>query len=417
MHKRIWIVAAAALVLVLLPLAARLAKQERFPRATTPLHEAARQGQLATAQRLLDESADVNAVDEAGKTALHWAAENGHGGTVAVLLERGADPDLVDDVGNTALQYALQNGHGQTASRLRPVGVEVPAGGADTHALSPSLKYGDQAAFERAIGQPACVLTSEHVRFFAPASKQAQAETVFPYLVKAYDELYRIVGVHTEYVIVVYNFPKGHGDAFGGTSNCVLWYDDANLDLEKQEEWTRWGIPHVSGYIEEIAHNFVAATKAQFGWEMVGWSIGAKVSDLVASNPIHTQHVADTRRAQAETFQRYRDLGDVFPPDVPANLVDRIHAHLLWQCEQQYGPSFWPDFFREVRSQSTRLRDAVHLGGGNAIRDERYRITIECFDRLAGLDFKGMLQENGISLTTDIKSLAPTEAGWDRKLQ
>ena len=155
----------------------------------------------------------------------------------------------------------------------------------------------------------------------------------------------------------------------------------------------------------------------QFGWEMVGWSIGAKVSESVAYNPIHANLVADTRRVQADTFQRYKALGHVFPSDIEPNLVDRIHAHLLWKCEQDYGSNFWPDFFTEIRKERQRLSDAVHLGDGDAIRNARYQIAVECFDRLPGLNFKQRLQENGISLTTDIKALHPTDPGWDGRLE
>ncbi|HEY4721379.1 MAG TPA: hypothetical protein VII92_06005, partial [Anaerolineae bacterium] len=89
--------------------------------------------------------------------------------------------------------------------------------------------------------------------------------------------------------------------------------------------------------------------------------------------------------------------------------------HLLWQCEQRYGPSFWPDFFSEIRKQRQQLDDAVHLSGGDNIRNQRYRITVECFDRLPNLRFKQMLEQNGISTTVDVKSLHPTEPGWDRR--
>lgn len=48
--------------------------------------------------------------------------------------------------------------------------------------------------------------------------------------------------------------------------------------------------------------------------------------------------------------------------------------------------------------------------------DERYRLTIDSFDSLRGLQFKKMLKDAGISLTVDVESLHPTKAGWDRKL-
>jgi hypothetical protein len=234
--------------------------------------------------------------------------------------------------------------------------------------------------------------------------------------VKAYDDLRRITGVDTEYIIVVYNFPSGHSDVRGGTSNCTIWYDDTNLQLDQHEEWKLHEVPHVSGYIEEMAHNFVSATDAQFGWEMIGWSIGATVTAKVAGNPIHTQQIEETRKKQADTFQRYLDLGFTLPADIPSNLVDRIHAHILWQCEQKYGAAFWPDFFAEVKKHHQQLLRTEFLSDSNAARNERYRITINCFDSLQGLQFKKKLQDAGISLADDVKSLHPTDPGWDRKL-
>src|SRR6185503_13569979 len=127
-----------------------------------------------------------------------------------------------------------------------------------------------------------------NVLFFVPKRREREARIVFPYLVKAYDALYEIVGVHTDYRMAVYAFPKGNPNGWGGTSECSIEYDDSSLVLTNQPEWTRYRVPHVSGYIEEMAHNFVHATRAQFGWEMVGWTLGAEVSPKVAGNPILT---------------------------------------------------------------------------------------------------------------------------------
>ena len=55
------------------------------------------------------------------------------------------------------------------------------------------------------------------------------------------------------------------------------------------------------------------------------------------------------------------------------------------------------------------------LGKANKIRNKRYQIVVDCFDRLEGLDFKRMLNIARISLTTDVKALHPEEPGWDRR--
>ncbi len=283
--------------------------------------------------------------------------------------------------------------------------------------LNPNLKYPDLASFQKIIGKPAILLKSDHIYFFAPKVNEKEAKIIFPYLVKAYDELKKIVGVDTDYIIVAYNFPKGHKDAFGGTSNCAIWYDDSNLQLTNFDEWNKYHVPHVSGYIEEIAHNFVAATKAQFGWEMIGWTIGIKASLAVAGNPILSDQVRETRLGQIKTFSRYTALNYTFPADIKPNLADRLHAYILYQAEQKYGPNFWQDFFSEIRKQKKELDAAVSLNELDKIRNKRYQITLDCFDRMPGLNFKQMLDQNGISLTTDIKSLHPTDPGWNRILR
>jgi hypothetical protein len=255
------------------------------------------------------------------------------------------------------------------------------------------------------------LLRNDFVLLFAPEAREGEAKAIFARLTRAYDELYAIVGRHTKYKIVVYHLPGG----FGGTHECIIEYDYNNLDLAASEEWLKHKVPHVSGYIEEMAHNFVGTTKAQFGWEMIGWSIGIKASQKVADNPIFRRSVTETRQQQASTFARYRALGNTFPPDIEPNLCDRIHAHVLWQAEQRYGARFWPDFFEQVRAARPQLDDAVHKSGDDNIRNERYRITVDCFDRLRGLNFKRLLESIGISATVDAKSLHPTDKGWNRK--
>ncbi len=283
--------------------------------------------------------------------------------------------------------------------------------------LEPSLKFKTLEAFEKEIKEPAVLLNSEHVCFFAPQRKEKQARLVFRYLIRAYDELYRIVGVHTEYKVAVYAFPKGNPHGWGGTSNCSIEYDDSNLDFNQFPEWKKHRKPHLSGYIEEMAHNFVRATKAQFGWEMIGWSIGIKVAKKVAGNPLLSEHVRNTRKEQKKTVRRYIANRFVFPKDIPGNKVDRIHAWILWRCERAYGPSFWRDFFQEIRKERKALKDALHLKGADARQNKRYQITVECFDRLPGVNFKKRLQRLNISLKTDIMSLHPEKAHWDRLLR
>lgn len=284
--------------------------------------------------------------------------------------------------------------------------------------MKPSLKYPTVAAYSAAIGEQGMLLTSEHVYFYAPQSANASAQIIFPYLVRAYDELKAITGIDTEYIMTVYHFPPGNEEGWGGTANCEIQYGYDNLYLDRQEEWTKHRVPHVSGYIEEMAHSFVGTFHLQFGWEMVGWSLGVAAIQKVADNPIFEASLQSTRQGQKDTYNRYMAAGGVLPSDVEANQVDRIHAYILWQCEQRYGPRFWPDFFAQARAQQAALAQAVNApGGDDGVRDLRYQLSVDCFDRLPGLGFKELLQSSHISLTHDVRTLRPTEPGWNRRLQ
>ncbi|NIP24405.1 MAG: hypothetical protein GWN67_22820 [Phycisphaerae bacterium] len=283
--------------------------------------------------------------------------------------------------------------------------------------LKPNLKLPTLASYAKEIGEPAVVFDSDYVRFYAPKRKEKEAEIIHGYLVRAYDELYRIVGVHTKYKIVVYPLPKSNPLCIGGTRQGTIWHSDKNLNFQSLPEWTQYRVPHVSGYIEEMAHNFVSASLAQFGWEMTGWSISKIVSEKVAGNPFHRKTIASARKIQAKTFDRYKKLNNTFPKDIPSNKCDRIHAHLLYLCQRQYGRNFWPDFFKEIRKVRSRLLDVSRSGPGIERRNARYRITIDCFDRLMKGQFKKMLKKHGISLTTDIKSINPNRPDWNGKLQ
>jgi ankyrin repeat protein len=76
----------------------------------TPLKIAAVRGDLEATRVLLDNGADVNALQEDVCTALHYGASFGHSDVVALLLERGAAVDRIDRFGKSALDYAKGSG-------------------------------------------------------------------------------------------------------------------------------------------------------------------------------------------------------------------------------------------------------------------------------------------------------------------
>jgi ankyrin repeat protein len=86
----------------------------------TPLHDAARKGDVAEAKKLLEAGADLNARDEhLRSTPLAWAAKFGQLTMVKFLLKRGAPTSLPDDPPwATPLAWAKRRGHEAIAKLL-----------------------------------------------------------------------------------------------------------------------------------------------------------------------------------------------------------------------------------------------------------------------------------------------------------
>lgn len=79
-------------------------------RGRTPLHHAARSGQMEEVERLLRLGALVNAADLDGYTPLHIAVRHGHRAIVERLIAGGGDPTLVTSEGETLLHLAADGG-------------------------------------------------------------------------------------------------------------------------------------------------------------------------------------------------------------------------------------------------------------------------------------------------------------------
>jgi ankyrin repeat protein len=86
----------------------------------SPLHEAARKGDVREAKKLLESGADLTARDEhLRSTPLAWAAKYGHLEMVKFLLRRGAPKSLPDDPSwATPLAWAIRRGHDSIARLL-----------------------------------------------------------------------------------------------------------------------------------------------------------------------------------------------------------------------------------------------------------------------------------------------------------
>lgn len=89
------------------------------------LHDAAKWGDAAAAQRLLDGGADVNGLNERGITALGVAVGFNQKDLVELLLAAGADLELRDQSDNTVLHYAAGYGRLELAKLLLAKGADL----------------------------------------------------------------------------------------------------------------------------------------------------------------------------------------------------------------------------------------------------------------------------------------------------
>jgi ankyrin repeat protein len=98
----------------------------------TLLHHMAAKGELAKAKLLLTHGADINAIDdEYRSTPLGVAARSGQAAIVELLLERGADPTAAGAPWAVPLAWAERKGHHRVVEILRKAGTGLDSGSSD----------------------------------------------------------------------------------------------------------------------------------------------------------------------------------------------------------------------------------------------------------------------------------------------
>ncbi|MBX5461151.1 MAG: ankyrin repeat domain-containing protein [Steroidobacteraceae bacterium] len=105
--------------------AAASADEPRKPDGSTPLMQAAFEGDVAEAKRLIEAGADVTATNIYGVNAMQLAADIGNTELIRLLLKAGADPESPNADGETALHLVARSGNVEAAKLLLNAGAKV----------------------------------------------------------------------------------------------------------------------------------------------------------------------------------------------------------------------------------------------------------------------------------------------------
>lgn len=109
---------------------------------STPLHDAAWNGNTEIAAFLIAHGADVNARHpEAGSTPLYYAIVTGHAEMVELLLRSGADPSIRYRDGQLALHLAAGRGNVRVLAALLGAAYEPAGTGLAAGNLSPRRRW------------------------------------------------------------------------------------------------------------------------------------------------------------------------------------------------------------------------------------------------------------------------------------
>ena len=224
------------------------------------------------------------------------------------------------------------------------------------------------AVYESRIGEIGLLLEDPNIQMWVPARYETHSRIIFRYLQDGYTALKKLFGDHDMSVkFSIEHYPEGSPYATGGTGPLGgIAYSYSNL-VDNSPEWNQYGIPHMMGYYEEMAHNFRYDLGPGFGfYEALGMMIGSEITLNVAWNPYVQQLVEDAYKSFAETTAYYLEH-NTGEPGVTENIyLTRILAHVFkTEVIDPYGWKALTETFRTIQQDyPLRLYDTSHSWGG-----------------------------------------------------
>jgi hypothetical protein len=149
------------------------------PDKADALWKAARNGDAAVVQKLLEEGVDVNTKFRYGATALSYACDRGHLEVVKVLLARGADVDVKDTFyGATPLSWAAGPAQARKPQHAEIVGLLLKRGAQGKEQALMTAVRGPDAAMLGVILEQGGLAADTLSDALEAATKPEQAELV-----------------------------------------------------------------------------------------------------------------------------------------------------------------------------------------------------------------------------------------------
>jgi len=227
-------------------------------------------------------------------------------------------------------------------------------------------------AYESCIGEPGLLLEDSNLQMWVPKRYEEHSRVIFKYLQAGYSNLSEIFGGQDMPVkFSIEHYPSDSPYSWGGTdARGTIRYGYGNLEKDSTE-WIEYGLPHMVGYYEEMAHCFAydlgLRGEVSVGYyETLGMLIGGETALRAAWNPHIQQLIDDGYQAFASTTAYYLEH-NTGEPDIPENIyLTRILAHVFkTEIVDVYGWEALSNAFNDIQDgYPLRQYDRDHTWGG-----------------------------------------------------
>ena len=248
--------------------------------------------------------------------------------------------------------------------------------------------------YESRIGEPGLLIEDSDLQMWIPESYEEHSQVIFTYLQSGYEVMREVFGGHDMPVkFSIEHYPPGSPYLWGGTdARGTIRYGYASLE-DDTTEWNEYGVPHMIGYYEEMAHCFaydlgIRGETSVGYYETLGMMIGQETTLRAAWNSYTQQSVDDGFQTYATSTDYYLEH-DTCEPGITENIcLTRILAHIFkTEVVDVYGWDALSDAFTVVQDGfPLRAYQDDHTWGG----------FLEYLSNVVGLDLHPVFGSYGL---------------------